>query len=618
MTMQAALNRKPLRLWPVVAIAALFAAIVIVVPFLLDNVDLPIAMLAGALCALLMTLWWALFSRARWTERLGVIALMAAAVVLQRPAVDASILGGAQGMMGYIVGFEFVALALAVWALATPRLPGRARLLALVASVIVFGIVPMLSIRTAGMRGGGIEMHWRWTPTPEQLLLAHQDADPKPPPAPAPAVLEAPKAAAPEPATVKPAVVAAPEVVKHDPVAAAAPATATVAEWPGFRGPNRDSVVHGVQIKTDWSASPPVELWRRPVGPGWSSFSVRGDLIYTQEQRGDDEIVSAHRLSTGEPVWRHRDPIRFYESNGGAGPRATPTIYNDRVFAHGATGLLNALDANTGKVIWAHNTSLDTGREVPMWGISSSPLVVGDVVIVASYGTLVAYDVAGGKLRWIGPKHGGSYSSPQLVTIDGVPQVVILSSPGAVSVSPSDGKQLWEHTWEGGAIIQPAITAEGDILINAMAATGGVGTRRLVIKHNGNEWTPEERWTSNGLKPYFSDFVMHKGHAYGFDGSILSCIDLSDGKRKWKGGRYGNGQMLVLADQDVLLVLSEDGELALVSATPDQYKEIAKFPALNAKTWNHPVVVGNVLLVRNGEEMVAFRLSVTDSPTTIH
>jgi outer membrane protein assembly factor BamB len=316
-------------------------------------------------------------------------------------------------------------------------------------------------------------------------------------------------------------------------------------------------------------------------------------------------------------VWRHRDAIRFYESNGGAGPRATPTIDRDRIYAHGATGMLNALDANTGKVIWSHNTSTDSGQEVPMWGISSSPLVVDDVVIASAAGTLVAYDRATGKLRWVGPKHGGSYSSPQLVTIDGIAQVVILSSPGAVSVNPADGKLLWDHKWDGGAIVQPGITGDGNILINAISGMGGTGTRRLEIKHAGTTWTPEERWTTNGLKPYFNDMVIHKGHAFGFDGSILSCIDLADGKRKWKGGRYGNGQMLLLADQDVLLVLSEDGELALVSATPDQYKEIAKFPALNAKTWNHPVVVGNVLLIRNGEEMAAYRLSAPETTTAI-
>jgi outer membrane protein assembly factor BamB len=233
-------------------------------------------------------------------------------------------------------------------------------------------------------------------------------------------------------------------------------------------------------------------------------------------------------------------------------------------------------------------------------------------VVVAVSGTLAAYDLATGKPRWVGPQHGGSYSSPQLATIDGVAQILLLSAPGAVSVAPADGTLLWEYTWEGGAIVQPALTADGGVLINAMSMMGGMGTRRLAVAHGEGGWTVEERWTSNGLKPYFNDFVVHKGHALGFDGNILACIDLQDGKRKWKGGRYGNGQLVLLADQDLLLVLTEDGELALVRATPDQFIEVARVPALDAKTWNHPVLVGDILLVRNGREMAAFRLSLTD------
>ena len=174
------------------------------------------------------------------------------------------------------------------------------------------------------------------------------------------------------------------------------------------------------------------------------------------------------------------------------------------------------------------------------------------------------------------------------MTIDGVAQVLLLSAPGAVSVSPADGKLLWEHTWEGGAIVQPALTADGGVLINAMSMMGGIGTRRLAVAHGAGGWTVEERWTSNGLKPYFNDFVVHKGHAFGFDGNILACIDLEDGKRKWKGGRYGNGQLVLLADQDLLLVLSEDGELALVSATADKFTELARFPALDSQDLEPP------------------------------
>jgi hypothetical protein len=186
----------------------------------------------------------------------------------------------------------------------------------------------------------------------------------------------------------------------------------------------------------------------------------------------------------------------------------------------------------------------------------------------------------------------------------------LLSAAGATSVAPADGALLWEYSWAGSAIVQPALTAEGDVLINTIAMAGGVGTRRIAVAHGPGGWTVKERWTSKGLKPYFNDFVVHKGHAFGFDGSILACIDLEDGKRKWKGGRYGNGQLVLLPDQDLLLVLSEEGELALVRATPDQFTELARVPAIEGKTWNHPVLVGDVLLVRNGQEMASFRLSL--------
>jgi len=375
-------------------------------------------------------------------------------------------------------------------------------------------------------------------------------------------------------------------------------------------------VIRNVRIDPDWSASPPAELWRRPVGPGWSSFSVRGDLFYTQEQRGEEEIVSCYRLSTGEPVWRHRDIVRFYESNGGAGPRATPTIDGDRIYAHGATGILNALDAGSGDLLWSRHVAKDTNRALPFWGFASSPLIVDDLVVVAASGTLAAYDKHTGDPRWQGPSYGGSYSSPHRMTLDGVDQLLLLGGPGAISVAPADGKVLWIHDWEPGPIVQPALTEDGDILINAIASTGGIGTRRLHVTRGAEGWNLEERWTTNGLKPYFNDFVVHKGHAFGFDGAILSSINLQDGQRNWKGGRYGNGQMILLAEQDLLLVLSEDGELALVSATTDGYREIARFNALDGKSWNHPVLVGSTLLVRNGEEMAAFRLTLDRAART--
>ncbi len=602
---------NPLRVWPGVVIAIVLVLARYVVPLMAPDAELfsfPLAFLAilgGVLGGVAIIIWWLFFSRAPWSERVGAIILMIVAVLATRLIVHESIAGAGMGMLLYISAIPGLCLALVVWAVATRRFSDGARRASLVAAILL-ACAPWALLRTAGVIGAGSEYHWRWTPTPEERLLAQANDEPKPLPtvAATPEIPKEPEAAKTDdkPAALPTGTPAA----KTEP--AAPTAVETRAQWPGFRGPDRNGIVRGVRIKTDWAASPPVEMWRRPIGPGWSSFAVRGDLLYTQEQRGGDEIVACYKVSTGEPVWRHRDGVRFWESNGGAGPRATPTLSKGRVYTFGATGILNALDARNGKVVWSRNVASDTGRKVPDWGFASSPLVVGDVVIVAAAGTLAAYDVATGNPRWRGPSYGGSYSSPHRATIDGVVQILLLGGPGAISVAPSDGAVLWEHKWSPGAIVQPALTEDGDVLINTIAATGGMGIRRLAVVHGSGGWSVEERWTSNGLKPYFNDFVVHKGHALGFDGNILSCIDLTDGKRKWKGGRYGNGQLVLLPDQDLLLVLSEEGELALVGATIDQFRELARFPALEGKTWNHPVLVGDVLLVRNGEKMAAFRL----------
>jgi len=437
-------------------------------------------------------------------------------------------------------------------------------------------------IRTGGLTSEfDNDIHWRWTKTPEERLLA-QTGD-----------------------GVGDEAVASSSL----PVAPAAPNTGT--DWSGFRGPQRNGIVRGVQIKTDWSASPPVEMWRRPIGPGWSSFAVQSGRLYTQEQRGNDEIVSCYDVTTGKPLWKHKDAARFWESNAGPGPRATPTLSNGRVYTLGATGIVNVLDAGTGAVVWSRNAVSDTGAKIPGWGISGSPLVAGDIVIVAASGNLVAYDLANGNPHWFGPKGGNSYSSPQLLTINGVAQILLMSATGATSVAQADGRVLWNYPWPSDTrIVQPAATADGDLLISIGDGMGGSGMRRIAFTQGSGGWTVAERWTTDDLNPDFSDFVVHNGHAFGFDQSTLACINLADGVQKWKGGRYGHGQLILLSDQNVLLVLSEKGELALVNATPDQFTELARVPAIEGKTWNHPVVVGDILLVRNDQEMAAFRLTL--------
>ncbi|MBI3472944.1 MAG: PQQ-like beta-propeller repeat protein [Candidatus Solibacter usitatus] len=556
---------------------------------------------------LAIVLWWVFFSRAAWLERLGAILLMIAGLFATKNIVHVSLATGAQGILLYVLAIPGLTLAFVAWAAATRNLPDGLRR-ATMAATILLACGAWALVRTGGFTAASLhhDLHWRWTPTPEERLVAQsRNLPPAPPPV-------KPVAETPAPAAEKPVIAQSGAISGKKPAAPVTPGGAEAgAVWPGFRGPQRDGIVAGVRIQTDWTTSPPVAMWRQPVGPGWSSFAVQGGLIYTQEQRGPDEVVACYKLTTGEPVWAHRDTARFWESNGGPGPRGTPTLSDGRVYTFGATGIVNALDASNGAVVWSRNAAPEAAMKTPTWGFASSPLVAGDLVIVGVSGRLAAYDRVTGAPRWMGPSHGPSYSSPRLLTIDGVPQVLLLSAAGATSVALADGALLWEHPWKGYPIVQPNLTAEGDVL---MSVSDSSGIRRLALVHTPGEgpggWTVAERWTSNGLKPYFNDFVVHNGHAYGFDGSILSCIDLKDGTRKWKGGRYGNGQLVLLADQDLLLVLAEEGELALVRATPDPFTALARFPAIEGKTWNHPVLAGDVLLVRNGEEMAAFRLSL--------
>ena len=637
---------KPLRVWPgVIAAVALVLFKLVAIPVVAPGAP-PVGLLGGLVAGLAIAVWWVFFSRAPWSERVGAILLMVVALFATSRVLHESIATAPGGMLFPILAVPAVSFALVVWAVASRRLSSGLRRVSMAATILLTcGVFALL--RTSGFSGNGeFEFHWRWTPTPEQRLLAQALQKPldaargrpldvaRPstelgtapasplPAAPLESQKESPVArvsdttptrgvapSGPKPNAVLPAV--GDGRVKRVEWPAVSDGRTTRVEWPGFRGAARDGIVRDVRISTDWAKSPPVQVWRRPIGPGWSSFAVHGDLLYTQEQRGDDEIVACYRVSTGEPVWRHGYPARFWEPGSGAGPRGTPTLSNGRVYTVGATGILNALDAATGALAWTRNAAADAEVENPGWGFASSPLVVNDLVIVAASGRLAAYDVATGQPRWFGPTGGLGYSSPHLMTIDGVAQILLLRGSRSTSVAPADGTLLWEHRWQPGAgMLQPALTAEGDVLIAAADTMGGAGIRRLGVARGPAGWTLEERWTSRGLKPYFNDFVVHQDHAFGFDGSILASIDLLDGARKWKGGRYGNGQLVLLPEQNLLLVLSEEGELALVGATPDQFTELARFQVLDGKTWNHPVLVGDILLVRNGEEMAAFRLAL--------
>jgi outer membrane protein assembly factor BamB len=624
---------KPLRLWPGVAFALLVVVVRYLAPiFSPDALRYGIFVALGGTLAILI--WWLFASRAAWWERLGFLALAIAGMAVTLRFLDVSVARGNMGFQYYLHAVPVVSLAFVVGAVAGRGLSNGLRR-ATMAGVILIACGAWTLLRSQGVTGDGMaQFTWRWTQTPEERLLAARDDDPgaldvaAPMPAPAaPAAVEAVPTEVPTPAVaadVAPMRELAAEATadaRSDAVSETAleraleaggenAVAATQPSWPGLRGQDRDGVVRGLAIASDWSATPPVELWRRQIGPGVSSFAVRGDLLYTQEQRGDDELVAAYSVETGEPVWRHRDAARFWDAHVGAGPRATPAVAGSNVYTLGATGILNALDAETGALVWSRDAAADTGATLLAWGFVSSPLVVGDLLVVQA-GSLIAYDLATGEPRWQGPEKRGSYSSPHLLEIDGVMQILIVGHSATLSVSPTDGTVLWEHPWHGVGIVQPARIGDGDILISLIdAGAAPIGTRRVAVSNGGPAgWSTEERWTSNQLKTSFSDVVVDGAYAYGVDGRLLACVDLETGERRWKGGRYGEAQLLHLPDSGLLLVLTERGEIALVRASPDRFEELARIVALEGKTWNQPALVRDVLLVRNGEEMAAFRLA---------
>lgn len=570
----------------------------------------------GALAVALLgfTGWWLFNRRFSVGSRFAVlgVAVLAAiiALALRHPSIYDALLMGVltYGIAATITGWT-------AWLVASRHAASTniVRGMMLVA-VLAWAWAPM--VRMDGL-GGAAEtvFHWRWTPSGEEKFLAEQ--------ARAVAALGANKPPA------------------------AAPLAATDADWPAFRGTARDGAVHGVEIATSWNDAPPKQVWKRRVGPGWSSIVVVGDNLYTQEQVVDDEVVACYDAATGEPRWIHKDPGRFDEAMGGVGPRATPTFADGKIYALGASGVLNCLDAATGDVLWSHDVKPSGQGKVPMWGFCSSPLVVDGKVIVfagggGSFGgenkskeskesevskegkperaapaepvnpdALLAYDAQSGELLWRAPAGDHSYSSAQLAEFDGKKQVLFAGNAALVSVNPEDGKILWRlptNGPDGAPNIQPHLAGGDDFLASFTADAGLV---RGAVSHKDGAWSADVKWASKDLKPFFSDFVRVGDALYGFDGSVFCCIDANTGKRHWKqgrNGRYGSGQVLLVADQPVLVVLTEAGEAVLVAANPEKLEELGRFQAIEGKTWNHPTIVGHRLYVRNAEEMACYDL----------
>ena len=371
-----------------------------------------------------------------------------------------------------------------------------------------------------------------------------------------------------------------------------------------------------MRLSTDWIARPPRLLWRQPIGEAWSGFAVVGDRAVTLEQHGPEERVTCYELATGRLLWSHGDRVRWEDPLGGPGPRATPAIAGGRVYALGGTGLLNVLDLATGKRIWSTDILEDAAASIPTYGVSASPLVLGDVVIVVAGGaggrSLVAYDRETGEQAWAGGDAPAAYSSPFLAELNGRPQLLVLNGTALSAHDPSDGTVLWTQDWPGQTqrVAQPVLLPGDRVFVS----TGyGIGGKLFHIVDDGGALRSETVWENLNLKAKFSNVVHRGGYLYGLDDGILVSIDLADGRRAWKRGRYGHGQILLAGD--ILVVLSERGEVALVDASPEAFRELARAKAIDGKTWNHPALAGRYLLVRNDREAACLELPEVTTAT---
>ncbi len=380
------------------------------------------------------------------------------------------------------------------------------------------------------------------------------------------------------------------------------------AEWPLFRGANGDGVSHEA-ILIQWPAEGLKLLWRVPVGDGYSGLSVASGRLFTIEQRGRDEVVAAYNPATGKELWKSAWAGEFKSFIGGNGPRSTPACQNDKLFVAGALGEVRALNAADGRLLWRKDLREEKGATV-RWGNAWSPLPEGNVVYVlpnAKGASVAALESATGKLIWKALEDEQGYTTPMLVELGGKRQLLVVTAERVAGLNPTDGKLLWSYPWKtdhGVNVAQPIVSEGKQVMLSAGY---GHGSMLLDVTFSGASCQASMVWQNKNLKSKFNSPVLWKGHVYGLDEGILTCIELSTGSRKWKAGRYGYGQLILASGH--LVVVTEQGEVALVEARPEAYREKAKFRALEGKTWNMPALSDGVLYMRNEKEMAAFRIA---------
>jgi outer membrane protein assembly factor BamB len=379
----------------------------------------------------------------------------------------------------------------------------------------------------------------------------------------------------------------------------------TAANWPQWRGPNRDGISKETGLLKQWPADGPPLVWKASgAGRGYSSFSIANGKLYTMGLRGDREVVVAFDVATGKEAWATPSGSAFHNDRGD-GPRGTPTVDGDRVYALGGNGDLSAIDASTGKLIWSKNILREFGGSNIHWGISESPLVLGNKVFVNAGGegaSMVALNKTDGSVIWKSQNDEAGYSSAIPVDINGITEVVFFTAQRAVGLDARDGRLLWEYARPANNIANVAtpIARANRIFISSDYGTGG-GV--VEIKPDNKA---QEIYFTKEMKNHHSSSVLVGDYLYGFSSSILTAMKFDTGEVAWRDRSVGKGS-LVYADGN-LYCLSESGVVGLVEATPTGYKEKGRFRIQqgNLPTWAHPVVAGGRLYLRDQDTIYAF------------
>src|SRR6185503_11858447 len=381
-------------------------------------------------------------------------------------------------------------------------------------------------------------------------------------------------------------------------------------DWPQWRGPARDGLSKETGLLAQWPRSGPPVAWSAAMlGAGYGSIAVQGDRVYVQGMRNRQSVVSTLNRADGKLVWvRILGPAG--DNDRGPGPRGTPTMDGDRVYALSETGDLACLRAADGTVIWQRNILKEFKGENPYWLLSESPLIDGDHVIVTPGGRgagVVALDKMSGKTVWVSTdlSDGAGYSSPIVADVGGVRTIMTLTAAAGVGVRASDGKLMWRNTSpsNGTANIATPVYSDGKVFFTSSYGTGGA---LLGLRASGNEVRAQEIYFTRDMKNHHGGVVLVKGYIYGYNDSILTCLEFASGKMVWRDRSVGKGAV-TYADGH-LYILGEDNIVGLVEATPAGYREKGRFSIADQglPSWAHPVVSGGRLYIRNQGTLTSY------------